>query len=70
MALAGVFGIGGAKLAGYAQRTAASFDSGMYSISADLDARLNAAADLYPRRRRQVSRRYFSGSEEVRGQPG
>ncbi|WP_418667987.1 LemA family protein [Allofournierella sp.] len=46
MALAGVFGIGGAKLAGYAQRTAASFDSGMYSIAADLDARLNAAANL------------------------
>lgn len=46
MALGGVFGIGGAKLAGYARRTAASFDSGMNSITGDLDARLNAAANL------------------------
>lgn len=46
LALGSVFGVGGAKLAAYASRTAQSFGTGMYSISADLDARLNAAANL------------------------
>ena len=46
LALVSVFGIGGAKLASYANSTAAAFSDGMYSIAADLDARLNSAANL------------------------
>lgn len=46
LALGSVFGVGGIKLNAYAARTAASFDNGMYSISADLEARLNTAANL------------------------
>lgn len=45
LAAGSVFGIGGAKLASYANSTAA-FSDGMYSIAADLDARLNSAANL------------------------
>lgn len=44
--LAGVFGVGGAKLKGYETKVEQSFSTGMYSISADLDARLDAAANL------------------------
>ena len=46
LAAGSVFGIGGAKLASYANSTAAAFSDGMYSIAADLDARLNSAANL------------------------
>ena len=46
LAVGSVFGIGGAKLAAYANSTAAAFSDGMYSIAADLDARLNSAANL------------------------
>lgn len=46
LAAGSVFGIGGAKLAAYANSTAATFSDGMYSIAADLDARLNSAANL------------------------
>lgn len=46
LAAGSVFGIGGAKLAAYADSTAAAFSDGMYSIAADLDARLNSAANL------------------------
>lgn len=46
LAVGSVFGIGGAKLASYANSTSAAFSDGMYSIAADLDARLNSAANL------------------------
>lgn len=46
LAVGSVFGIGGAKLSAYESRTAAAFSDGMYSIAADLDARLNSAANL------------------------
>lgn len=46
LAAGSVFGIGGAKLAACANSTAAAFSDGMYSIAADLDARLNSAANL------------------------
>lgn len=46
LAAGSVLGIGGAKLAGYANRTAAAFAEGGYSIAADLDARSNSAANL------------------------
>ena len=41
-----VFGIGGAKLAGYYSSTMAGFNSGKYSITADLDQRVSAAANV------------------------
>ena len=46
LAAGSVFGVGGAKLAAYESSTAAAFSDGMYSIAADLDARLNSAANL------------------------
>ena len=46
LAAGSVLGIGGAKLAAYESSTATAFSSGMYSVAADLDARLNAAANL------------------------
>lgn len=46
LAAGSVFGIGGAKLAAYESRTAASFSQGQYSIAADLSARENSAANL------------------------
>lgn len=46
LAAGSVLGIGGAKLAARANSTAAAFSDGMYSIAADLDARLNSAANL------------------------
>lgn len=46
LAAGSVLGIGGAKLAAYQRSTAAAFSDGMYSIAADLDARLNSAANL------------------------
>lgn len=42
----GVFGIGGAKLAGYYNNTMAGFNSGKYSITADMDQRVSAAANV------------------------
>lgn len=41
-----VFGIGGAKLAGYYSSTMAGFTTGQYSITADLDQRVSAAANV------------------------
>lgn len=41
-----VFGIGGAKLAGYYNSTMEGFRSGQYSITADLDQRVSAAANV------------------------
>lgn len=41
-----VFGIGGAKLAGHYSDTMAGFNSGKYSITADLDQRVSAAANV------------------------
>ncbi len=41
-----VFGIGGAKLAGYYSETMAGFSSGQYSITADMDQRVSAAANV------------------------
>lgn len=46
MALASVFGIGGAKLKGYESSVAKRFSVGEYSIAADLNGRLDAAANL------------------------
>ena len=40
-----VFGIGGAKLAGYYSGTMAGFTTGNNSITADLDQRVSAAAE-------------------------
>ena len=41
-----VFGVGGAKLAGYYSGTMAGFTTGKYSITADLDQRVSAAANV------------------------
>ena len=46
LVLVSVFGIGGAKLAGYYNNTMAGFNSGKYSITADMDQRVSAAANV------------------------
>lgn len=46
MLVVGLFGIGGAKLSAYSHNTMASFSSGQYSITADMNQRISAAANV------------------------
>ena len=46
MVLVGLFGIGGAKLSAYANSTMAGFATGQYSITADMNQRISAAANV------------------------